>query len=139
MTIWPVFLLTSLVLVVVPLLPSASADDIATIKERGALRVGVSGDYQPFSLCADNITDCRGFDVEVAQRVATDLGVALELARVRTVFPNHTSLLRMSEEEITPSVLSLEERRQLGEAVWQIGQSHRGEEWFTNRPYTPLL
>jgi cyclohexadienyl dehydratase len=62
---------------------SVHADDLETIHSRGALRVGVSGDYQPFSVCPEHLTDCRGFDIDVAKRVATDLGVRLELVRFR--------------------------------------------------------
>jgi cyclohexadienyl dehydratase len=76
-------LLGPLFFVMIHLSPAVHADDLETVRSRGTLRVGVSGDYQPFNLCAEGVTDCRGFDVDVAQRVATDLGVRLELVRFR--------------------------------------------------------
>lgn len=61
----------------------ASADTLDTIRSRGSLRVGMSGDYQPFSLCEGSSSECRGLDVEIAQRLAIDLGVTLEIIRFR--------------------------------------------------------
>lgn len=77
------FLLVPLFFVMIPVSPSVHAADLGTIQSRGALRVGVSGDYQPFSVCSEQLTDCRGFDIDVAKRVAIDLGVRLELVRFR--------------------------------------------------------
>ena len=111
MTIGHSLFFTSLILVVAPILPSASADDIATIKERGILRVGVSGDYQPFSLCSENPTDCRGFDIDVAQRAATDLGVQLELVRFR--WPELRSDLAAGKFDIAMSGVTLRPERTL--------------------------
>lgn len=74
-------LFVSLFFIMIRISPSVHADDLRTIQSRGTLRIGVSGDYQPFSVCPENLTDCRGFDIDVAQRVATDLEVRLELVR----------------------------------------------------------
>jgi cyclohexadienyl dehydratase len=59
------------------------ADPLAGIRARGTLRVGVSGDYRPFSFCVEGETDCEGFDVEVARRAAADLGVQVTFVRFR--------------------------------------------------------
>jgi hypothetical protein len=45
-----------------------------------------------------------------------------ELVRATPAFQERDDLLRITEEEITTSVLSPEERRRLGEALWQIGR-----------------
>ena len=58
-----------------------SADTVDSIRSRGSLRVGMSGDYQPFSRCEDSSSECRGLDVDIAQRLARDLGVTLEIVR----------------------------------------------------------
>jgi cyclohexadienyl dehydratase len=59
----------------------------ADIRARGVLRVGMSGDYAPFSVCPDprdataSTSSCQGFEVEAAQRLAADLGVRLDIVR----------------------------------------------------------
>lgn len=55
-----------------------SNDDI---RSRGVLRVGMSGDYAPFCICQEPNDACTGFDVEVARRLAADLGVTLKIVR----------------------------------------------------------
>jgi len=64
-------------------LPAVQANSLDDIRTRGLLRIGTSGDYQPFSLCAEQKTDCRGFDIDVARHLAADLGVQLEIVRFR--------------------------------------------------------
>lgn len=64
-------------------LSGALADTIDDIRTRGSLRVGMSGDYQPFTLCQEQSENCEGFDVDVARRLAADLGVRLEIVRFR--------------------------------------------------------
>lgn len=61
---------------------AGSPPEIGTIAEQdGAvgtteLRVGASGDYAPFS-SRDGAGELRGFDVEIAEQLAADLGVQL--------------------------------------------------------------
>lgn len=43
----------------------------------------MSGDYAPFCVCNAASSDCEGFEVEVAHRLAVDLGVKLEIVRFR--------------------------------------------------------
>jgi cyclohexadienyl dehydratase len=48
---------------------------------RTTLRVGTSGDYPPFSLRSDDghaVAPFEGFDVELAERIAADQGLAVE-------------------------------------------------------------
>jgi cyclohexadienyl dehydratase len=49
------------------------------IRSRGVLRVGMSGDYAPFCVCREPDATCAGFDVEVARRLAAELGVTLKI------------------------------------------------------------
>ncbi len=72
----------SVFLVLSSVFPSfASAATSADIHARGVLRVGMSGDYSPFCVCPEASETCAGFDVDVARRLATDLGVTLEIVR----------------------------------------------------------
>jgi ABC-type amino acid transport substrate-binding protein/chorismate mutase len=61
--------------------PSAVAWALSSedIRSRGELRVGMSGDYAPFCVCQGLTDTCAGFDVEVAHRLANDLGVTLKI------------------------------------------------------------
>src|SRR5262245_49750639 len=47
----------------------------------GTLRVGTSGDYEPFS--AGATAAAEGFDLDVARAFAADRGLALEVVRFR--------------------------------------------------------
>ncbi len=53
---------------------ASSEDHLARIKKAGKLTVGLEGDWQPFSF-HDNSDKLVGFDVEVAQNIASILGV----------------------------------------------------------------
>lgn len=103
--------LVSLFLTPTHLLPPVNADDLETLRSRGTLRVGVSGDYQPFSLCSEQLTDCRGFDIDVAKRVATDLGVQLELVRFR--WPELRADLGAGKFDVAMSGVTLRPERTL--------------------------
>ena len=97
--------------VMIRLSPSVYADDLETVQSRGTLRVGVSGDYQPFSLCSERLTDCRGFDIDVARRVATGLGVRLELVRFR--WPELRADLGAGKFDVAMSGVTLRPERTL--------------------------
>lgn len=68
----------SLALVLSLSAPSAEARTLATIKATGVLRVGLTGDYAPYSL-RDADGRITGADVVMAQALAEELGVALEI------------------------------------------------------------
>lgn len=55
------------------------------IVERGVIRVGTTGDFYPFSLRDTKTNGYRGYDIEVAEQLAKDLGVKLEF--VQTSWP----------------------------------------------------
>ena len=61
-------------------LPSAEST-LAAIRARGALRVGVLEDSLPFAF-ANQHGDLVGLDIDLAYRLAADLGVGLELVQV---------------------------------------------------------
>lgn len=59
----------------------ASADALATIKQRGTLRVGVKTDYPPFGFRSPS-GEIVGIEPNLAAKVAKSLGVKLELVPV---------------------------------------------------------
>lgn len=56
-------------------------DTLATIRERGVLRVGATGDYKPMSFRDPATGKYTGFDAALAEELARRLGVKLEYAR----------------------------------------------------------
>ena len=62
-----------------------SADDLDRIRSSGVLRVGTAGDYQPMSYLDPKTDTYVGFDAELAEDLAKDLGVKIEY--VETSWP----------------------------------------------------
>jgi len=62
--------------------PSSRLDEIVT---RGALRVGMTGDYKPFSYFDKTTDKFTGFDVDMAEALGKALGVKVEY--VHTAWP----------------------------------------------------
>jgi cyclohexadienyl dehydratase len=61
------------------------ASRLDEIVKRGTLRVGLTGDYLPFSSYAKETSTFRGFDVDMAESLGKALGVKVEY--VHTVWP----------------------------------------------------
>jgi cyclohexadienyl dehydratase len=55
------------------------------IAQRGTLRVGMTGDYPPFSAFDPASSSFRGFDVDIAEAIGKALGVRVQY--VRTTWP----------------------------------------------------
>ena len=51
---------------------------LQTILERGTLRVGTTGDFNPMSIRDAATNSYRGFDVEAMEQLAKDMGVKIE-------------------------------------------------------------
>ena len=78
---------------------------------RGTLRVGVTGDYLPFSYPdSDGGPDLEGIDIEMAQRLADSLGVELEI--VQTTWPTLMEDLQASEYDIAMGGITIKLERQ---------------------------
>ncbi len=60
----------------------AQADKLQEIKERGTLIVGVKDSVVPFGFVNEDSNEIVGFDVDVSQYIADQLGVDLELKPV---------------------------------------------------------
>ena len=59
---------------------------VEEIQDRGVLKVGTAGDYQPMSYLDPETGDYVGFDVELAEDLADSLGVEVEY--VETSWPS---------------------------------------------------
>ena len=93
-------------------LPSASAapeDVLATVRARGVLRVGTTGDYQPFSLRGPE-GRFAGLDIEMAESFARSLGVRAEF--VPTSWPNLMQDLAADRFDLAAGGISVTAERQ---------------------------
>lgn len=82
----------------------------AGAEEGGALRVGVSGDYPPFSFApAGDPSELQGFDVAVARAYAADRQRALEIVRFR--WPELLSDLAADRFDVAMSGISVRPER----------------------------
>jgi polar amino acid transport system substrate-binding protein len=72
-------LLAGLLLCVAPL--AARADELADIKQAGVLSVGVFEDFPPFASAGSDMT-LHGYDIDVANALATAMGVKLKLVGI---------------------------------------------------------
>ena len=76
---------------------SANADDIATIRQRGTLIVGVKADYPPFGFRSPS-GEIEGIEPALAADVAKSLGVKLELVPVTAA--NRVDLLQQGKIDL---------------------------------------
>lgn len=83
---------------------------LADITRRGTLRVGTTGDYKPFSYRTNASSPFIGFDIEMAQNLAIELGVKLEL--VPTSWPTLMSDLAHDRFDVAMSGVSISPARQ---------------------------
>jgi polar amino acid transport system substrate-binding protein len=78
---------------------SASADQLADIKQKGTLVCGTLGTAEPFSFSNPTTREVQGYDVDFCKAVAKSLGVKLELklisvaARIPELQQNRVDLL----------------------------------------------
>jgi polar amino acid transport system substrate-binding protein len=60
---------------------AARADAVDTIKAAGVINVGVFSDFPPFSSVSSDMS-LKGYDIDVAELIAKDMGVKLNLVSV---------------------------------------------------------
>jgi cyclohexadienyl dehydratase len=65
--------------------PAAAPSRLDDIVKRGSLRVGMTGDYLPFTYLDKTTSKFRGFDVDMAEALGKALGVKVEY--VQTAWP----------------------------------------------------
>lgn len=71
-------MLTRLALMLLLAVPAQAQTVLDTILARGTVRVGLTGDYRPFSI-KDGAGKFEGLDVDMAESLARGLGVKLEI------------------------------------------------------------
>lgn len=83
---------------------------LAEIRARGSLRVGTTADYKPFSYRSNANSPLLGFDIEMAQKLASSLGVSLDL--IPTSWPSLMQDLAEQRFDIAMSGISISAARQ---------------------------
>lgn len=84
--VWVFMLITLLLLTGFPVdHVSAKEDQLDVIKKRGELRVGLSADYAPyeFERTVNGKREYVGIDIELAKKIAKDLGVELKIVNMQ--------------------------------------------------------
>ena len=87
----------------------AAAGDLASLRDKGVLRVATSGDYAPFSVAKDG--GFSGFDVEMMNRLAHDLGMRVEYVRFR--WPDLAKELADKQVDLVASGITVQPDRAL--------------------------
>ena len=80
------------------------------ILKRGTLRVGMTGDYLPFTYFDKATSKFRGFDVDMAESLGKALGVRVEY--VQTSWPNLTKDFEADDFDIAMGGISITLERQ---------------------------
>jgi cyclohexadienyl dehydratase len=88
----------------------SSSSRIDDILKRGTLRVGLTGDYLPFSSLDRQTAAFRGFDVEMAEALGRALGVKIEY--VHTAWPKLTADFEADDFDIAMGGVSITLERQ---------------------------
>ena len=68
----------SVALMGLSLAPAAFADELAAIKERGVLKIAMSGQYPPFNFVNEQ-NEVVGFDPAIGTEIATRMGLEVEI------------------------------------------------------------
>jgi cyclohexadienyl dehydratase len=87
-----------------------STDDLARIRQTGVLRVGLTGDYDPFSLVDTNGV-YHGIDADAAAMLAAAIGPNVKLQIVKTTWPTMTADLLADKFDIAMGGVSWNEAR----------------------------
>jgi cyclohexadienyl dehydratase len=88
-----------------PLATTPTQDSLTRIRQDGVLRVGSTGDYDPFSIL-DSRGNFRGIDAEAAHLLARTIGPNVRVRFVRTSWPTMTADLLAGRFDIAMSGVS---------------------------------
>ena len=86
------------------------ASRLDEIMKRGTLRVGMTGDYLPFTYFDKTTSKFRGFDVDMAEALGKALGVKVEY--VQTAWPQLTKDFEADDFDIAMGGISITLERQ---------------------------
>jgi cyclohexadienyl dehydratase len=95
-----------------------------SIFKAGVLRVGMTGDYPPFSLYDEKTKTFSGIDVDMAKDLAADMKIKLEF--VKTSWPTLMQDFREAKYDIAISGISITQER-MKEAMFSNGYYHNGK------------
>ena len=83
---------------------------LEVIARRGTLRVGLTGDYPPFSVFDQKTSTFRGFDVDMAEAMAKALGVRVEY--VHTAWPQLAQDFALDRFDVAMGGISITPERE---------------------------
>jgi polar amino acid transport system substrate-binding protein len=89
--------------------PQASADELATIKEKGEMRIAMSGAYPPFNFVNDK-NEVVGFDPGIGKAIAERMG--LEPVIVTTAWDGIIAGLLASKYDTIVGSMTITDKRQ---------------------------
>ncbi|MFD0824367.1 transporter substrate-binding domain-containing protein [Neobacillus sp. M.A.Huq-85] len=98
-------------------LKNAEASQLDEIIKRGYIRVGMTGDYKPFSYLNPETKEYEGFDVDAAKELGKDLGV--EVKFVATTWPTMMEDLQEDKFDIAVGGVTRNTARQKSAYVSQ--------------------
>lgn len=87
---------------------NGSQSAVEAIKQKGKLVVATSPDYAPFEFqsLVDGKNQVVGADIDMAQAIADELGVKLEISSMSFDNPNHSYLSQLDVTYKTPDLMS---------------------------------
>lgn len=88
----------------------SAQDLLAQVRQAGVLRVGTTGDYDPFSF-VDPMGNARGIDIEAAHLLARAIGPGVRAHFVKTSWPTLTADLLAGKFHIAMSGVSRNKAR----------------------------
>lgn len=103
-----------------------AATHLAAIKQKGTIVLGTSADYPPYEFhqTVGGQDKIVGWEVEMAQQIATDLGVKLEIRDIP--FDNLIPELQSGKVDFVVSALTITEKRaksvDFSDPYWRGGQ-----------------
>ncbi|MGG1398082.1 transporter substrate-binding domain-containing protein [Bacillus salipaludis] len=98
-------------------LKNAETSQLDEIIKRGSIRVGMTGDYKPFSYFNPETKEYEGFDVDAAKELGKDLGV--EVKFVATTWPTMMKDLQSDKFDIAVGGVTRNTARQKSAYVSQ--------------------
>ena len=102
--------LAVILLVVIYCLPASGQKVLATIVKNGELRVGTSGNQPPYSM-KSKAGELMGFEIDLANALATHMGVKLKLVEIP--FPDLMDALKTNKIDAIMSGMTITPERNL--------------------------
>lgn len=102
--------LLAVLVVVATAVQAEQPSRLEEIMRRGTLRVGMTGDYLPFTYRDEKTSKFRGFDVDMAEALGKALGVKVEY--VQTTWPHLSGDFQADRFDIAMGGISITPERQ---------------------------